>query len=1730
MRDPLKTGTWVCLPDSGCYEITGAPIGEGGLSLVYPAIRQVLDSHGHYHAGRAKFVLKECYPIPHSFGDPPFVRAPSGQIMPGAPFEKLAADLKAAQTMQLKERQITEEIYATSSRLAPVIDGSSQVRLSFDKGQTFVTVQNTVTVMDSLADKGQALRAYLSGPKRITLLQAFRVTEQILFAVQEVHRAGYIHLDLQDTNIFIHDSLTESSSLATLIDMGSARRLLADGRCPAVPEGEAFFAMEDYAAPEIRRQRDRPPGPGRKPLRQSSRFLGLGTRLFRQSSRSLGIGTEDPRQTSRPLGMGAEDPRQTSRPLGMGAEDPRQAPNSPEPGTIPPQAPGSLRLGPEADIYSIGSLLLQLLTGKRPKAEAIFAHKGGHHLTHAQVKPLNCPKHLIERMQQILAKALENDPKDRYQSCDQMLGDLSDFIAALKPYRSDLSQVAYDAFICYKHGPIDSRAAAALQKGLEHFPVPKDLRKENRKIRRVFMDEGELSSCADMGLQITEALKNAGYLIVICSPETKASPWVDKEIKTFLTFHDRSRILPVMTGGEPLDIFPDVLLRDPQKERLVRRRPGGYRSIQGRKGLLVDGIALAADARGEDLPTVLKKIKKDVVLRVAAPILGTTYDSLKQRHKAYRMQKIAALALTALLVLSAFTAQTLRQSAQIREQYQQARINQARYLSRLSQELFTKGDREKALLTALAVEPEKDADGPVVPEQLYALNNALTSYKDGYGIRYDPAFIGEAEGIRSGTLSTDGTCYLAIDRDQNAVVLSCETGRVLSTITPAMVKASVDDPTLYHQEDLCAIHMILPLSGHRAALILDHCIAVVDLEDQAIWHTSLLDVQTPPNGQIYDQRDQLFAYGTTDGQLYVIDLETGRQIAYANLREVLSDAGHIYTVESLSIHEDQNTIALGLSYRAAVNASDSGPGQGAGTDTAPSNTRPSSTVASDTTLSGPGPSGVAPSGSGLSDAVSSDLPLFATGLSGHAGTPAQPAGLLLYRCDDQQFQILSADQTENVLWADASHVAAIHFTDPVSGNTQIDIGGALDKSYRQALYVVPSGRLLYEGETTTIRPSQNTGLAAAPFQIDGDTFQTTVAWVRGKLTVLDNASGSALVETTYRPDIIGAAAYGEGCLLVSLNNGTVQYINALDRIRSREVLSLATDTSGFSYDPDSDRLILLSDDRTLFCDSAGDPGMKELALETLLLDDMADIAPQEVSIDKRASDDGASPQEADSNSSAGDGTSSQRASSIGSAGDGTSSQRADSISSAGDGTSSQRASNIGSAGGDMARSGSIINTDVSGYVEVAGKSFRYLGLRQSGQSITDISTLLVSAVPEGPDRWIYRYVSPGPDYSIGNIGFGYDPKKDLWSIAFTERSPEGRSLFRKADLFTGEELICEDITDYDPYNTYDSHRIVYSPHMETMFLKKSLGILRLDLSGNVLRTDGQWLLDGQEILTMALSGDGSHLAFMAEDLASGKRALYSYGMETGTLTELAVDESTLSDDTIAPVPLSDPIAEGPAPLPDPVAEGPAPISVPALDKSKAFLVCGRSSPLLCLYDGAETLYILDQKKGAIRQTIHTGFQEDLQAAFFDQDQYLLTASRDTVRLYDLATGQILHSYTFPDADRQVSRKIITDSSSRYFGVKTNSSYESYAYDPGTNRRPLSIFYVDDRHAFYPYADVDSGYASFSGGEVSAMDSSRLSYSGLYGYPQLKEKALRILDERTLSEEEAIAYFIQQANP
>ena len=52
--------------------------------------------------------------------------------------------------------------------------------------------------MTSLESKGKALKSYLSQGEKFSVVQAFQIIKQVLFAVKEVHEAGFLHLDIQD--------------------------------------------------------------------------------------------------------------------------------------------------------------------------------------------------------------------------------------------------------------------------------------------------------------------------------------------------------------------------------------------------------------------------------------------------------------------------------------------------------------------------------------------------------------------------------------------------------------------------------------------------------------------------------------------------------------------------------------------------------------------------------------------------------------------------------------------------------------------------------------------------------------------------------------------------------------------------------------------------------------------------------------------------------------------------------------------------------------------------------------------------------------------------------------------------------------------------------------------------------------------------------------------------------------------------------------------------------------------------------------------------------------------------------------------------------------------------------------------------------------------------------------------------------------------------------------------
>ena len=90
-----------------------------------------------------------------------------------------------------------------------------------------------------------------------------------------------------------------------------------------------------------------------------------------------------------------------------------------------------------------------------------------------------------------------------------------------------------------------------VQRRLEQYPVPKAVARRTgiRRINRVFRDKEELPITSDLNDNIERALLHSEFLIVICSPRTRESAWVQKEIETFLQTHSRKNVLTVLAEG-----------------------------------------------------------------------------------------------------------------------------------------------------------------------------------------------------------------------------------------------------------------------------------------------------------------------------------------------------------------------------------------------------------------------------------------------------------------------------------------------------------------------------------------------------------------------------------------------------------------------------------------------------------------------------------------------------------------------------------------------------------------------------------------------------------------------------------------------------------------------------------------------------------------------------------------------------------------------------------------------------------------------------------------------------------------------------------------------------------------------------------------------------------------------------------------------------------------------------
>lgn len=216
----------------------------------------------------------------------------------------------------------------------------------------------------------------------------------------------------------------------------------------------------------------------------------------------------------------------------------------------------------------------------------------------------------------------------------------------------------YKAFISYSwadaawgkwlHRAIETyrTPAALVGKDGSHGPVP-------ARLHPVFKDREDEAAGHSISSSVEAALASSEFLIVICSPNSAKSQWVDHEIAWFKAHRDPTRILALIVDGEPgsasAECFPRALTHAVNADLTIS--PSRL------------DAPLAADARNSG------DGKRGARLKLAAAMLGVGLDELVRRDNRRRALRVrivvgASLALALAMTALAITAVRARNEAE----------------------------------------------------------------------------------------------------------------------------------------------------------------------------------------------------------------------------------------------------------------------------------------------------------------------------------------------------------------------------------------------------------------------------------------------------------------------------------------------------------------------------------------------------------------------------------------------------------------------------------------------------------------------------------------------------------------------------------------------------------------------------------------------------------------------------------------------------------------------------------------------------------------------------------------------------------------------------------------------------------------------------------------------------------------------------------------------------------
>ena len=261
----------------------------------------------------------------------------------------------------------------------------------------------------------------------------------------------------------------------------------------------------------------------------------------------------------------------------------------------------------------------------------------------------------------------------------------------------------YWAFISYSHQ--DAVWGDWLHKRLETYKVPKKLiGRPNRtgqvpkRLYPIFRDREELPTSANLGSIIQRGLENSEYLVVICSPRSAASLWVNQEILTFKAMGKADRVLALIVDGEP------NASNKPGREN-EECFPEALRFHVNEDGSLSDLPAepVAGDARP------FADGKRNALLKLLAGLLGVDYAILNDREHKRRLRRyLMASTVFFLAVFAALAIWGVQEQRRLRDleiEHQKTLIQRNKALRNLAsiylkegQQALTRGEAGPALL------------------------------------------------------------------------------------------------------------------------------------------------------------------------------------------------------------------------------------------------------------------------------------------------------------------------------------------------------------------------------------------------------------------------------------------------------------------------------------------------------------------------------------------------------------------------------------------------------------------------------------------------------------------------------------------------------------------------------------------------------------------------------------------------------------------------------------------------------------------------------------------------------------------------------------------------------------------------------------------------------------------------------------------------------------------------